>query len=370
MKTVKVIGMGLAPRDLTAEHLKIIEEAEILIGGKRLLGHFEHCSAQKKTIGKNLESIVDFIKNCMASRSVVVLASGDPLFFGIGARLIKALGGENVDIYPNISSVAAAFARIKEPWSNVQVISLHGRNNEGVLLKALEIENVVAVLTDPKNSPARLARRLIEEDCINFKMCVLESLGTTEERFNWYSLDRAAAMVFTEPNLAILKRSSKHPMGIKTLHLGVPDNYYHHQQGLITKSEVRAITLSKLRLLKDHIMWDLGAGSGSISIEASLLVPLGKVFAVERKPERIHQIEINKSRFGVKNLEIVHATLPEGLKGLPRPDRIFFRRWRPGPGKHYQCRRNLSQTRWPGRRQYRSDAKSTDCDRNIGRARF
>jgi len=149
-------------------------------------------------------------------------------------------------------------------------------------------------------------------------------LGTAEERFNWYSLDRAAGMAFAEPNLAILKRGSEDLKWMKPLHLGLPDNYYHHQQGLITKSEIRAITLSKLRLLKDHVLWDLGAGSGSISLEASLLVPLGKVIALEKKSERIQQIEINKSRFGVKNLEIVQAVLPEGLEGLPQPDRIFI----------------------------------------------
>jgi precorrin-6Y C5,15-methyltransferase (decarboxylating) len=104
----------------------------------------------------------------------------------------------------------------------------------------------------------------------------------------------------------------------------MPENYYHHQQGLITKSEIRAITLSKLRLLRDHILWDLGAGSGSVSIEASLLVPAGKIFALEKKPERIEQIEINKNRFGVTNIEIVHAVLPDGLERLPRPDRIFI----------------------------------------------
>ena len=324
MKTVTVIGMGMTPRDLTAEQFEIIENAEILIGGKRLLGYFDHCSAQKKTIDKHLKDVVDFVKKQMASRSIVVLASGDPLFFGIGAHLIKVLGGENVVIYPNISSVAAAFARIKEPWSNVRVVSLHGRNNEGVIFDALEKENVVAVLTDPNNSPARLARRLIEEEYVTFKMCVLESLGTTAERVNWYRLDRAAEMQFMDPNLVILKRSSKDPENIKTLHLGTPDNYYHHQQGLITKSEIRAITLSKLRLLNDHVLWDLGAGSGSISIEASLLLPAGKVFALEKNPQRVRHIKINKGRFGVKNLEVVHAVLPDGLAQLPPPDRIFI----------------------------------------------
>jgi precorrin-6Y C5,15-methyltransferase (decarboxylating) len=324
MKTVTIIGMGLTPQDLTAEHLKVIEAADILIGGKRLLDYFEQSSAQKKTIDKNVKGVIDFVKNHMASRSIVVLASGDPLFFGIGARLVKALGADNVVIYPNISSVAAAFARIKEPWSNVRVISLHGRNNESILFKALEKENIVAVFTDPKNNPARLAQRLIEEDFLNFKICVLESLGTAAERFDWYSLDRAAGMLFSEPNLAILKRGTEDLKEKKALHLGLPDNYYHHQQGLITKSEIRAITLSKLRLLKDHVLWDLGAGSGSISIEASQLVPSGRVFALEKNTQRIEQIEINKRRFGVKNLEILHAVLPEGLEGLPRPDRIFI----------------------------------------------
>jgi len=324
MKPVTIIGMGLSPDDLTVRHQRIIESADILIGGQRLLDYFKETSASKQIIDKNIAKAVDFIKERMTTQFVVVLASGDPLFFSIGARLVKALGVENVVIYPNISSVAAAFARIKEPWSNVRVISLHGRNNESVLFKALEKENVVAVFTDPKNNPAWLAQRLIEEDFINLKLCVLESLGTSEERFNWYSPDRAAGMVFAEPNLVILKRSFDGLKWIKPLHLGVPDNYYHHQQGLITKSEIRAIALSKLRLLKDHVLWDLGAGSGSVSIEASLLVPSGKVFALEKKPERIQQIEINKNRFGVKNLEIVHAVLPEGLEGLPPPDRIFI----------------------------------------------
>ncbi len=324
MKPVTIIGMGLSPDDLTVQHQRIIESADILVGGQRLLDYFKETSARKQIIDKNIAKTVDFIKKRMTTQFVVVLASGDPLFFGIGARLVKALGAENIVIHPNISSVAAAFARIKEPWNNVRVISLHGRNDESVLFKALQKENTVAVFTDPKNNPARLAQRLIEEDFINFKLCVFESLGTTAERFNWYSLDRAAERVFAEPNLVILKRSSEDLRWMKPLHLGLPENYYHHQQGLITKSEIRAITLSKLRLLKDHVLWDLGAGSGSISIEASLLVPAGKIFAFEKKTQRIKQIEINKNRFGVKNLEIVHTVLPEGLQGLPQPDRIFI----------------------------------------------
>ncbi len=208
MKTVKIIGMGLSPQDLTAEHLRIIETADILVGGKRLLKHFADCRAQKKSIDKNIDGIIEFIKDRMATRSIVVLASGDPLFFGIGARLVKALGAENVVIFPNVSAVAAAFARIKEPWSNVRVVSLHGRDDARALFKALETENVVAVFTDPQNNPARLAQRLIEEELTHFSLCVLESLGTSGERFNWHRPYQAAAMTFAEPNLVILKKGA------------------------------------------------------------------------------------------------------------------------------------------------------------------
>ena len=149
MKPVAIIGIGLSPEDLTARHWQIIRAADILVGGKRLLDYFKDSTARKKTIDKNIAEAVDFIKDRMATRSIVVLASGDPLFFGIGSILINALGSDNVDIYPNISSIAAAFARIKEPWSKVRVVSLHGRKSESEVFKALDEVNVLAVLTDP-----------------------------------------------------------------------------------------------------------------------------------------------------------------------------------------------------------------------------
>jgi precorrin-6Y C5,15-methyltransferase (decarboxylating) len=111
---------------------------------------------------------------------------------------------------------------------------------------------------------------------------------------------------------------------VKTPHLGIPDHQFEHEMGLITKSEIRAISLAKLQILPDHVLWDLGAGSGSVAVEASLLAWRGRVIAVEKNPARIEQIKINKQRFGVKNLKVVQAVLPDGLSGLPQPDRIFI----------------------------------------------
>ncbi len=165
---------------------------------------------------------------------------------------------------------------------------------------------------------------MIESELMNFKMCVLEAIGSDSERYDWYTLPKAAKMSFSEPNMVVLKRSPIEAHAKRNLVLGTPDNRYDHEGGLITKSEIRAITLAKLRLASDHILWDLGAGSGSISIEASLLVKKGRIFAIEQNPARIEQIKNNRKRFGVRNLKVIHAELPNGLSNLPQPNGIFI----------------------------------------------
>jgi precorrin-6Y C5,15-methyltransferase (decarboxylating) len=155
-------------------------------------------------------------------------------------------------------------------------------------------------------------------------MCVLEALGSDSERFDWYPLPKAAKMKFAQPNMVVLKRGHLESKPNKKLHLGAPDTWYDHRGGLITKSEIRAITLSKLRLEPHHTLWDLGAGSGSISIEASLFIKKGKIITVEKNPDRIEHIKNNQKQFKVRNLKVVQATLPQGLSRLPRPDRIFL----------------------------------------------
>jgi precorrin-6Y C5,15-methyltransferase (decarboxylating) len=321
---VAIIGIGMTFEDLTARHLEIIHQADILVGGKRLLNLFEESRARKKIIGKDIDGVVSFVKQEMKTKRVVVLASGDPMYFGIGRRLIDTIGARHMMVYPNITSVSAAFAHIKEPWDDVRVISLHGRSNEHRLLKALEEENKIAVFTDPKNNPAWLAGRLLANQFLNYKMCVLEALGGDSEKVDWYTLAEAAKLKFGDPNMVILKRSSSGVKDKMPLFLGAPDSWYDHQKGLITKSEIRAITLSKLRLATEHILWDLGAGSGSVAVEAALIIKKGKIFAVEKNFERVAQITNNRKKFGIDNLKVIQAELPEGLGELPLPDRVFI----------------------------------------------
>ena len=326
MKTVSIIGMGLSPDDLTDRHLDLIRNADVLIGGERLLAHFEDIPAEKREISKDLSGLTEFIKTCMQDRTVVVLASGDPLFYGIGKRLVDDLGAQHVTVYPNISSVAGAFARIKQSWHDAEVISLHGRDREPELKTRLKYTDKVAVLTDPIKNPAWLAAWLLENAAGCFNMCVLEQMGTPAEKLGWYEPIEAAGQHFSTPNVVVLMRRPdrpNRPENRQWLSMGMPEDSYACRGGLITKSEVRAVSIAKLRLADGQVMWDLGAGSGSVSIESSLLLGNGKLFAVEKEPMRIQQIRMNMKRFGVRNLETIQTELPDGLEGLPDPDRVF-----------------------------------------------
>ena len=324
MIPVAVIGMGMSPADLTERQLCRIRQADVLVGGRRHLSFFSDLPVEKKEIRKDLSSLVAFVRKQAERRNVVVLASGDPLFYGIGGYLARTLGPEAVEIYPNVSTVAAAFARIREPWQDAAVVSLHGRSRADGFLQALRTGSKVAVYTDPEHPPEYLAALCVQAGFENFRMCVLEQLGSPSERVRWLSPPEAAAMQYEQPNLVVFRREE----GLAAtdcigLQLGMPEAVYQHQGGLITKSEIRAVTLAKLALQPGNVLWDLGAGSGSVGLEASLLVGAGCIAAVEKDPVRAEQIEANCRQFGVKNLSVIRAQLPDGMAILPDPDRVF-----------------------------------------------
>jgi precorrin-6Y C5,15-methyltransferase (decarboxylating) len=330
IKKVNIIGMGLTPDNLTDIHKAIISKADILIGGERHLACFTDSAAVKKTITKDLKSVIAYIRANMATRRIVVLASGDPLFFGIGGLIINAVGPDQVRVHPNISSVAAAFAKAKMSWSHAGVVSLHGRDHQAKLLRVLKTHETVAVFTDPQNNPAWLANLLIYKGVENYQIGVFEELGTSQEKIGWYELALTADMTFGEPNLVILKQKPHLALALPRLCLGMPDDAFEHERGLVTKKEIRAVSLAKLKLLPEHTLWDLGAGSGAVSIEASVLLHRGTIVAVEQKTERVAHIKTNIRRFGVTNMDVVQAVLPDGLNKLPPPDRVFIG----GGGRH------------------------------------
>lgn len=318
---VHVIGMGLSFRDLTQAHLDLIRQARVMVGGKRHLAPFRHVPALFREISGPIHEVVRFIKDHLNQPPVVVLASGDPLFFGIGKTLIDHLGPENVAVYPNITSMAAAFSRLKLPWQDAAWVSLHGENNVSGLQQALAEKELVCVLTDPDHGPALIAALPQIQDP-SWDLWVLERMGTDSENIIKIPPGKAGDRDYGQPNVVVLqKKEMPEPPG--PLCLGTPDHWFLHEKGLITKAPVRALSLSLLRLEPADIVWDLGAGSGSVALEASLLAPLGRIFAVEKNPARVTQIEANARRFQVKNLKAVQLDMPQGLEHLPRPGKVF-----------------------------------------------
>jgi precorrin-6Y C5,15-methyltransferase (decarboxylating) len=312
--------MGAA--DLTPKAGAIIEEAQVLVGGKRHLEYFPQQTAVKMAWEKDLKATLQKIKEWAQTRSVVVLASGDANFYGIGPRLVETLGPENIVFHPNITAVQAAASLLKTAWNDAKVISLHGRDwqaLEEVVGKAVKI----FLYTDPEHGPAQIGRWLMEKGRGDTRMCVLEDLGQESQRYAWLSPEEAAAGSFSPLNMVVILDD---PLTREKpeLHLGMPETAFSHEASLITKAEVRAVVLAKLALAPGQVLWDVGAGCGSVSLEASLLMPGGRILAVEQVPERVEQIKANSQKFGVENLRVIQGQAPESLVGLPAPDRVFI----------------------------------------------
>nr|WP_319490466.1 precorrin-6y C5,15-methyltransferase (decarboxylating) subunit CbiE [uncultured Desulfobacter sp.] len=319
---VHVIGLGLSRADLTSAHLDLIERAAVLVGGKRQLSYFEDTPALKKEISSPLTRVLDFIESNRGTGLVVVLASGDPLFFGIGKILVTRLGPDQVVIHPNVTSMAAAFARLKLPWQDAAWVSLHGRDNMSALAEVMDDKELICVFTDPENDPW-VVKKQVDSHAYAWQMWVLEKLGAPDERIISVDEHTDEARAFAQPNVVILQKGELAAPG-GPLRLGCIDNWFVHEKGLLTKAPVRVLSLAALELATDHILWDLGAGSGSVGIESTLFLPDGFVYAVEKNKNRIEQIKSNVKRFAVKNLSVVQAQLPDGIADLPKPDRVFI----------------------------------------------
>ncbi len=328
MHPIQIIGIGQGRKDLTQQHLEIIKGADILVGGKRQLEMFSDTAARTIAVKGHIEELVMDLEKKAMENKIVVLASGDPLFHGIGASFCRLLPPEKIVVHPNVSIVAAAFSAIKEPWHDARLISLHGSHQAPLLFSQLADEHKVLFLTDPKNDPHFIAEQLEKEGLYDFKVCVLEQLGDKEnQKITWFeNIDLLFDQKFSQPNIVILlKRGQSAHKEPRETYVGMNDALFRHSNGLITKSEIRAITISKLKLIrKDHILWDIGAGSGSVGIEASLHIPWGHVFAIEKNTARISDIIQNITNFNCSNVKVFNAAFPEGIEQLKNPDRIFI----------------------------------------------
>lgn len=323
MKPIIVIGMGMSCNDLTKTHLECIAAADVLIGGKRHLDDFRNHPAEKIPVTGDLSTLIRRIEEKRNGRNIVVLASGDPLYYGIGSLLLSHFPPDDLAFYPNINSVSAAFSKIKEPWQDIPVVSLHGFRDESAFFAKIQGCEAAAVFTDKHHNPAWLSRMLLDYGIDDFSICVLERLGTENEKIRWLDLESASTTAFSEPNIVILKRAAKNKKE-PSIGLGMPDDAFWHEKGMITKSEVRVVGIAKLELKSGLTMWDIGAGCGSVSIEASKFVLPAMIYAVEKNEKRICHIRRNLEKFNAWNVKPVHGDILSVMETLPAPDRVFI----------------------------------------------
>lgn len=325
MRRVVVVGIGDdGPAGLPSSILARIEQADLLVGGRRHLDLFPELASERLVIAVGLDDVLRRIDAAARDRRVVVLASGDPCYFGIGPHLADRLGRERVEIVPHVSSVALAFARLGVAWQDATVVSAHGRPLDAAI-GAARGAGKLAVLTDEVNTPAAVARALLEAGAEDGPAWVFEHLGGEREAETQASLGEVATRTFAPLNVLVVPALAwqRHQGAVDGF--GLPETHYEHSAGLITKPEVRAVSLSKLRLRAGGVLWDVGAGSGSLAIEAAGLAPGLRVYAVERSERQIQILRENVARLGRScRVQVVEGEAPEALARLPDPDAVFI----------------------------------------------
>ena len=259
----------------------------------------------------------------------MLVSSGDPLFYGVARYLCDRLGKDRFEVVPHVSSMQLAFARVKESWEDATLINLAGRPIEAVIDRIRTAEKI-GLFSSELWPPPKLARELLERGIDYFRAFVCENLGSPDERVTQADLADLTGMEFNALNVLILIRKPNRPdrasrAGRRRL-FGNPDEAFAQslpKRGLITHAEVRAMALAQLDIRSSSVVWDIGAGSGSVAIEAAQLASQGMVYAVEPEPADIALIEANAETFGVPNVKPILGRAPEILDGLPEPDAIF-----------------------------------------------
>jgi precorrin-6Y C5,15-methyltransferase (decarboxylating) len=251
---------------------------------------------------------------------VCVLASGDPGFFGIVRALGLRFGASRLVVHPAPSSIAMAFARLGLPWDDAAVVSAHGRSLDDAVGAIAAAGSRVAVLTSPDNPPQSIGTALLAAGLRNLDVAVVSNIGTDDESVHRLDLAALAAGGFDAMSVVVLQRGE--PVSAARLAWGLDESAFSYRDGMITKAETRAIALGKLALPPTGVLWDVGAGSGSVGVESARLAPGLRVMAIERDAEQCARIEANAARHRV-SIEVVHGSAPEALSALPGPDRVF-----------------------------------------------
>lgn len=341
MTKIHVVGIGLDGSVGVSEKVRqLIKQAKLLVGSSRHLDYFPQSQTDIPTerlllgdLSQTITKIRQYLKR--GTDPIVILVSGDPLFFGLGRLLLAELPPEELTFHPHLSSIQLAFNRLKIPWQDAKIISIHGRSVDELISVLQQGVEKIAILTDTTNNPRAIASLLKSLSLPNqYKIWVCENLGGDRERIleipNSQELDLRFLQEenFSPLNVVVLLRHNKNKeLNLKNLpKLGIPDDCFacfSDRPGLITKREVRVLVLGELALHSGQVVWDIGAGTGSVSIEIARLFPTSQVYAIEKTAAGISLIHKNCDRFQVENITAVTGKAPKVLLELPKCDRVF-----------------------------------------------
>ncbi|MDF2803270.1 MAG: cbiE, partial [Anaerocolumna sp.] len=314
MKEVVLLGIGMGnPGTLTLEGKKAIGEAEVLIGAKRVLEGFD--SNATKITAIESKRIAEFIEESGYTR-YVVLFSGDTGFYSGANSLKPYLCNHQVTILPGISSLSYFSAKLGIPWEDIFVLSVHGRKNN--VVKAVFEHHKTFLLT--QGNVGEVCKELIQAGLEEVEIFTGQNLSYSNERIvKGHPSDLGQEEFPSLSVMLIINNKYK-----KEIRIGIKDEEFVRGKVPMTKSEIRAISISKLYMEENSIVYDIGAGTGSITVEAAMLCDKGRVYAIEEKSEAVELIHINVEKFGLDNVTICHGSAPDSILDLETPDRAFI----------------------------------------------
>ena len=315
MKRINIVGV-FPGRPINPEAEKCIMGSQVIFSGRRNLELIPKTPAQVFNIGPMKQFTRDLANTLADNKTVTVVASGDPLFFGIGKYITEHYDPDDIYIVPEVSSLQVALSRLGMGAGHMVAISLHGRKIKGLAQK-IRNKRKIAIFTDGNNTPSRIAEYMAGFGLVDYSSYILERLGYEDESISKYKIKELIGKEFNDLNIMILTKDSNGKIPLPD------DGLLLRKNNNITKKEIREISISELDLNNGDTLWDVGSGSGSVAIYASLINTDGNIFAIEKDKVLCNFIDENMRKFST-DIDIINGEAPEALDSIPDPDSVFI----------------------------------------------
>jgi len=318
-RSVSVIGIGMGNDDtLTIGAKKAIDRADLLIGAERMVRSVS--SGQDHMIEYRADPIISYINEHPEYKRIAVLVSGDTGFQSAAKRIVEKIDNSRfeLDVKCGISSISYLCSRIGSSWDDALLLSAHGRDTN--IIGETHGNNKVIVLLEGGDSVRSMCRDFVKYDMDHVTITIGQDLGQADEVITKGKPSELMGKEFGVLCIAMIEN----PKACRKNPLGIHDDLFIRGDAPMTKEEIRSLSVIKLKLESDSVLFDVGAGTGSVAVESALSIPNGKVYAIEKEENAADLIEQNKKRFIVPNLEVIRGKAPDALEGLPAPTHVFI----------------------------------------------